>query len=333
MVKNIILIVLLTIILTPQSSSGFFSRPYNLKDTALHNPHTTMTDSSLLTISKDTIIENHENTLPTISTERSLFPVDFFTTYKKDSLKAAWYQYLSSIQDAGVIIKADEKQFITNYENANTTQTLSDNVIEKATPKTIAVGKITNYTLVDTALYTFYVQIAASRSPMDSAEIRRLYKGSQQILTQTEDGWHKYRFGKTSDYKEAFENLYSQKIPDAFIVVYKNNGEKMELWEVLREKRKRIVKNVTNSFEFRVQIVANKTQLTPAELDQIYKGDQTITEVQEDGWYKYQITSGKNYAAAKGLQKALNIEDAFIVAYDNNEKMELYKAILKTKNH
>jgi hypothetical protein len=295
-------------------------------------------ESTSLTITTDSIIPQPEQVQPEDSTVKNLSQTRFITSYNKDSLKTAWFQYLSSIRDAGVPIKAEEEQFITDYSNGDTTEFISENVIEKNVPKTISIEESVTYITADTAVYTFYVQIAASRSPMDSAEIKRLYKGPHQIVMQKEDGWHKYRFGKTFDYKEAFENLYAQKIPDAFIVVYKNTGEKMELWEVLREKRKSIKSsngnrsNSANAFEFRVQIIASKNKVNQSELKKIYTGTQPVTELQEDGWHKYQIATGNNYSDAKELLKNLNIKDAFIVAYESNEKIELYKAILKTKN-
>jgi hypothetical protein len=290
-------------------------------------------ESAPLKIEADSIIKKPEPIRQKSSTEISTSPSNFISSFNKDSLKTAWFQYISAIRDAGVTIKAEEEQFITDYSSGDTTQYVSENVVEKTVPKTISNGESIIYSEADTAVYTFYVQIAASRSPMDSAEIKRLYKGPHQIVTQKEDGWHKYRFGKTSDYKEAFENLYAQKIPDAFIVVYKNTGEKMELWEVLREKRKTVIKsNSVKNFEFRVQLIASKTKVHQSELEKIYSGNQPVTELQEDGWHKYQIVTGNNYSDAKELLKNLNIKDAFIVAYENQEKIELYKAILKTKN-
>ena len=292
-----------------------------------------VSDSISIKETRDVIIVKPEPIQQKPSTKNTTSPSDFITSFNKDSLKTAWFEYLSSIRDAGIPIKAEEEQFISDYISGVITEFESENLIEKTVPKTITIGESTIYSAVDTAVYTFYVQIAASRSPMDSAEIKRLYKGAHQIITQKEDGWHKYRFGKTFDYKEAFENLYAQKIPDAFIVVYKNTGEKMELWEVLREKRKAIViSNSVKTFEFRVQILACKTKVNQSEMGKIYSGNQPITELQEDGWHKYQIATGSNYSIAKELLKDLNIKDAFIVAYENNEKIELYKAILKTKN-
>ncbi len=69
----------------------------------------------------------------------------------------------------------------------------------------------------------YKVQIWASRSPANEAELKLKYKGDLKINYFYDDRWYKYSIGEFSTYTEAKQCLYSSMVNDAFILAYMNN--------------------------------------------------------------------------------------------------------------
>ncbi len=250
---------------------------------------------------QDTVKTNKSGNQTLSTTSLNFSPAGLITTYEKDSLRKAWYDYLSSLKNAGVKISADENKYILNYnkkDSAISLTTIPGIDFKTNSSKTTIQSTET----ISDSTYTFFVQIAASRKQMDSIELTRIYKGGHQIIQMFEDGWYKYRVYKTYDYTSAFVNLFAAKVKGAFIVVYKNTGQKMEVWEMLREKQ------TTSTVEFKVQIAASRNPMPQPELEKLYNGEKTVTIIEEEGWHKYQINAGKNFNLAKEIKSKISRE-------------------------
>lgn len=77
---------------------------------------------------------------------------------------------------------------------------------------------------------------------------------------------------------------------------------------------------------YRVQIAAHTIKMEDSFINQIYKGDKEVIEIQEDEWYKYQIGNYKSFAVAQQQLEESNVARAFIVAYLEGEKINVKEA-------
>lgn len=268
---------------------------------------------------------------------------NFITSYHKDSLKKAWFRYLSLLNrdiDAGSSSNASVKvdTIIFSFHSSSDTSIgdygsdLRDSVrnIQKGgyfpepemreTSSAKAEIPFSDSVTEGNFRYIFGVQIAASRYLLDTLSLSRIYKGPLEIVHRYEEGWHRYQVGFSPSYITALDVLSSIGTKESFIVAYNERGEKEKLWKAILFQR-------NNSVEYRVQIAASKEQLTDVELREIYEGSRRVTEIEEEGWYKYQIAVGSNYQLARRVIEEIDVEGAFLVAYLDGRKIQLYKVL------
>lgn len=94
-----------------------------------------------------------------------------------------------------------------------------------------------------------------------------------------------------------------------------------------------IWKEVNQGIKYQVQIVTSPKKL--AQKSPEFKGLDRVDEYKQNGVYKYLAGASPGYKEAKqNLQKLkeLGFKDAFIVAFQNGERVELSKAIALTSN-
>ncbi len=82
---------------------------------------------------------------------------------------------------------------------------------------------------------------------------------------------------------------------------------------------------------FRVQIAAHTVPLNLDYIKTFYTGNDSIKEIIEGKWYKYQIGGFDNFESADSLQRVCRVPRAFIVAYQNNKKLTIREAFSKLK--
>jgi len=88
------------------------------------------------------------------------------------------------------------------------------------------------------------------------------------------------------------------------------------------EKEKAILPVKDSDLVFRVQIAASQKPFSPLSLDSIYSGMKDILLVRDNGWYRYTIGQCPTYHHADSLRKYVNIDDAFVVAYQNGQRLD-----------
>jgi len=81
--------------------------------------------------------------------------------------------------------------------------------------------------------------------------------------------------------------------------------------------------------EFRVQIAAHTVQLKGDYIRTFYTGTDTVREIMEGAWFKYQIGSFDNYRDADRLRIACRVPRAFVVAYQQKKKLTIKEALKK----
>jgi uncharacterized protein YbjQ (UPF0145 family) len=78
---------------------------------------------------------------------------------------------------------------------------------------------------------------------------------------------------------------------------------------------------------YRVQIAASKVPVSIPELQKIYPSNGTIHTSIENGWYKYSVGMFNSYREAKKFKINIGVKDAFVVAYINNKRVNISKAL------
>jgi hypothetical protein len=84
--------------------------------------------------------------------------------------------------------------------------------------------------------------------------------------------------------------------------------------------------------EFRVQIAAHTVQLENDYIKTFYTGNDSIREVHEGAWFKYQIGCFDTYSEADSLRIACRVPRAFVVAYQDDKKLTIKEALRKLQS-
>jgi hypothetical protein len=74
---------------------------------------------------------------------------------------------------------------------------------------------------------------------------------------------------------------------------------------------------------FRVQVAAHVSRIPKIRLQEIYDGDRYVEEVKEEGWWKYQIGHYKSYSSAQAILEEVDVDRAFITAYNYGKKINI----------
>jgi hypothetical protein len=78
---------------------------------------------------------------------------------------------------------------------------------------------------------------------------------------------------------------------------------------------------------FRVQIAAHTVTLTDDYIRTFYTGKDSVIEINEGKWYKYQIGSFDNFREANKLRISSRVPRAFVVAYQDGKKLTIKEAL------
>ena len=78
---------------------------------------------------------------------------------------------------------------------------------------------------------------------------------------------------------------------------------------------------------FRVQIAAHTVPISEDYIRTFYTGSDSIMEIREGKWFKYQIGSFDNYQDADKLRIVSRVPRAFVVAYQDNRKLTIKEAL------
>ncbi|MBU8891964.1 MAG: hypothetical protein KOO66_04245 [Bacteroidales bacterium] len=169
----------------------------------------------------------------------------------------------------------------------------------------------------------FKVQIAAKRIKMLKKELNNIYLGDESVDMIEEENWYKYSVGKHNSYEQAVRLKESLNVKGSFIVAY-NDEIKVPLYLARKGKLSDITQK--NIIVFKVQIAADKRQLTSEKLHAIYSGHEKINKFEEDNWYKYSVGEFNNFNDANEFRKKCGAKGAFVIAFKGNNKMNVLEA-------
>ena len=84
---------------------------------------------------------------------------------------------------------------------------------------------------------------------------------------------------------------------------------------VVTEENKNTIIPADEEVIYRIQLAANKTQLSQRALSRMYYGNKSVEMINEDGWYKYSVGDFNSYEEANDFRQSGKMTNSFIVAY------------------
>lgn len=222
--------------------------------------------------------------------------------------ESGWFKYLvghfASIDSANSFLSKPcmVRGFVSGYNSKGRIAIFS---IKQSI---INAGYNSTYSIV------YRVQVAASKDPLSTELLSKVYNGINPINISQEDGWYRYSIGDFMYYDEAKTVRDSSGVKNAFIMPYQNGKriqwpakealESLKVWQ----KEKPI---------YVIQIVASRKPLSLDLIKNIIRIDHPLTMKHEDGWYKYFISAFTDISSAKKVAEKLGIKGAFIATYKN----------------
>jgi hypothetical protein len=119
--------------------------------------------------------------------------------------------------------------------------------------------------------------------------------------------------------------------PEQLAVFFNNPSVKLPPEDAFIKKPVDVAIPPEEKIVFRVQIAAHTVPLQLDYIRTFYTGADTIKQVLEGKWYKYQIGNFDNFESADSMQKACRVPRAFIVPYQNEKKLSIKEALAKLR--
>jgi len=167
----------------------------------------------------------------------------------------------------------------------------------------------------------FTVQIAANRTRLVIDKLKKeLYCSNYKIAENMEEGWYKYHVGKFTSIDSANKFLARECILRGFVSGYNSKG-RVAIFSVKQPILASMDTSVY-SIIYRVQIAASRQPISNEALAAIYNGFNPVNVKQEDGWYRYSIGDYIYMNEAKTTRDSCGIEDAFIMPYHNQKRIQ-----------
>lgn len=178
----------------------------------------------------------------------------------------------------------------------------------------------------------YRVQIAASYVQLSSNKLNKIYSGDKQIKMFEEEGWYKYYIAETKTLKEAIIIKKESDVADAFVMAYKD-GEKVQFYLQFSDAAKGSkppdnfidLKSLSdNKVIIVVQVAADEEPLSRERLNELYQGGKPLNYIYENGWHKYSFGNYDRFWPANFARRECGTEGAFVVAYKNGKKYNLW---------
>ena len=126
----------------------------------------------------------------------------------------------------------------------------------------------------------------------------------------------------------AFQNYLSEYPSGKHVSEAINNISSLEETARKTKENEERMRSMAN-LKFHVQLAASKKPLSKWKIKRFYKGSKKIVTKHYDVWYKYSIGEFKTYEEAKAFIKTIKVRGAFVVAYQNDKKIDIQDAIRK----
>jgi hypothetical protein len=270
------------------------------------------------------------------------------TYFDSDKILNMWYSYAYDTLYEGVPETAPELYAATDSlveELALAKQEAAETGQEQLIPTeyeekiaTVEEDISDTYHIPEGDEIIYRVQIAAFKTQLTQRALSKIYYGNKQVEMLNEEGWFKYSIGDFYTYDDADKFRKQCGVKNAFIVAYRK-GQKFVpggISDIVSAQYAETATDlITSRYDvgliFRVQVAANRVPLTREQLSRIYKDDYPVEMMYEDGWYKYQVLGVRLFSDALRILRNAQVRGAFIVAYDEGVKHNLYAAASRSK--
>jgi hypothetical protein len=172
----------------------------------------------------------------------------------------------------------------------------------------------------------FRIQIAANKTPLTFADLKKICPGNYPVEIVAESGWFKYQFIGVPLFSDASRILKEAALKEAFVVAYRKTSKQIisEAVKINRELEKRVQAEGRNGLiqevQYHVELTTSKTYLKPEDVAKLYRGSEPVLVVMENGFYAYHLNAGYSLQDALDLKEKTGLNNAAIVAYKNAKK-------------
>ena len=100
-----------------------------------------------------------------------------------------------------------------------------------------------------------------------------------------------------------------------------------------------VSQNNSKKVVYRIQIAASKVKLSEKVLNKIYPFENRFPEHKilsvdiDEPWYKYLVGKYTTYEEADKVRLQMNVDGAFIVAYEDYQRVRHISTVCKPQNH
>ncbi len=260
------------------------------------------------------------------------------SSFDRDQILQTWYAYLDRPIPE---VPAQEKPVLAETEKDVVPDATGPEKITEPVREEQLIAVIENerqaQQVPGDADVIYRVQIAANKTELSQRALQNIYMGNKSVEMLEEDGWYKYSVGDFSTYADANKFRKSCNVKNAFIVAYRKGQPFLpgltEGPETVMAPATAIGKgNMPAGLVFRIQVAAARNQLTREQLARIYTGHYAVEVIEEEGWYKYQLIGVRLFSDALAILKDIPVKHAFISAYEDGNKTDLYQAVVKNRN-
>ena len=187
---------------------------------------------------------------------------------------------------------------------------------------TTASGVTVNQSMIDS--YNRYIATGIfTDSTLSTGAIAGVTSFDSDRLLQL---WYEYIYGRGSIESEQDADLPADTdtgggVDAPRITVIEpgtNTGEK-EIGIVTDENVGKLIPS-DEEVIYRVQIAANRSELSQRALSKMYYGNKNVEMIIENGWYKYSVGDFETYKEASDFREASRISNAYVVAYRKGTK-------------
>jgi len=231
--------------------------------------------------------------------------------------------------------KIGESTFLYNDDEARANNLLEEAATDMATAKRKikTYRSVTEKDLKKKYTYSKLKSDLSSAINMEISAIKRLNEAysiylDQEAKKQLEDEenrvWNNALSENTAlsyqNYLDEYPNgKYSSK---ARRKVNELEAEEARLAQEQKDKQRSL-----QGLVFEVQIAASRKPISKWQLTKFYPAKDEIKTRHYDNWYKYSVGKFQDYEQAKSFKKTLRVKGAFVVAYKNEQKIDIKRAI------
>lgn len=129
--------------------------------------------------------------------------------------------------------------------------------------------------------------------------------------------WYEYLYGRqaTDEEQQLVQKSDTAVAADQTTAVTPSAGSPEKEIGIVTDQNRGTLIPADDEVIYRVQIAANKSELTQKALSKMYYGNKNVEMLNENGWFKYSVGDFSSYEEANNFRKQSGMSNAFVVAY------------------